>query len=49
MNPSFLWGVVTSAYQIGGAVDNDWTAWEAAGRLRVSGERCGVATRHRDR
>jgi beta-glucosidase len=49
MNPSFLWGVVTSAYQIEGAVDNDWTAWEAAGRLRVSGERCGVATRHRDR
>jgi beta-glucosidase len=49
MNPSFLWGVATSAYQIEGAVDNDWTAWEAAGRLRARTERCGVATRHRDR
>jgi beta-glucosidase len=49
MNPSFLWGVATSAYQIEGAVDNDWTSWEAAGRLRARTERCGVATRHRDR
>ena len=48
MSPPFLWGVATSAYQIEGAVDNDWTAWEAAGRLRARAERCGVATRHRD-
>jgi len=45
----FLWGVSTSAYQIEGAVENDWTAWEAAGRLRVRGERCGEATGHRTR
>jgi beta-glucosidase/6-phospho-beta-glucosidase/beta-galactosidase len=47
MSPPFLWGVA-SAYQIEGAVDNDWSAWEAAGRLRARAERCGVATRHRD-
>lgn len=33
----FLWGVATSAYQIEGAVENDWTAWESAGRLRIAG------------
>ena len=49
MTQPFLWGVSTSAYQIEGAVENDWTAWEAAGRLRVRGERCGEATGHRTR
>jgi len=45
----FLWGVSTSSYQIEGAVENDWTAWEAAGRLQARGERCGEATGHRSR
>jgi beta-glucosidase len=45
---SFLWGVATSAYQIEGAVENDWTDWEAAGRL-PGGARCGEATGHRAR
>jgi len=45
----FLWGVATSSYQIEGAAENDWTAWEAAGRLKSRGKRCGVATGHRER
>lgn len=49
MSPSFLWGVATSAYQVEGAAENDWTDWEAAGRLHVPGERCGNATGHRSR
>lgn len=49
MSPPFLWGVATSAYQIEGAPGNDWTDWEAAGRLHVRGERCGIATDHRSR
>ena len=49
MTSTFLWGAATSAYQIEGAVENDWTAWEAAGRLRVAGERCGEAAGHRSR
>jgi beta-glucosidase len=46
---SFLWGVATSSYQLEGAPDNDWTAWEAAGKLRDASERCGAATGHRHR
>lgn len=45
----FLWGVATSAYQLEGAAENDWTAWEAAGRLRSGARRCGSATGHRER
>jgi beta-glucosidase len=45
----FLWGVSTSAYQIEGAVENDWCLWEAAGRLKVKAERCGEAAGHRRR
>jgi beta-glucosidase len=44
-----LWGAATSAYQIEGAVENDWTAWEAAGRLRARGDRCGEGSGHRGR
>jgi beta-glucosidase len=46
---SFLWGVATSAYQIEGAVENDWTEWERAGRLKPGAEPCGNATGHRQR
>jgi beta-glucosidase len=46
---SFLWGVATSAYQLEGAPDNDWTEWERLGRLRARGSVCGQATGHWDR
>ena len=39
----FLWGVSTAAHQVEGGNDNNqWCAWEAAGRIR-SGEKCGLA------
>ena len=46
---TFLWGVATSAYQIEGAVRNDWTEWERAGRLKPGVEPCAGATGHRQR
>jgi beta-glucosidase len=41
--------VATSAYQIEGAAENDWTVWEKSGRLRARHDRCGQATGHRSR
>src|SRR5437879_1437403 len=39
----FLWGVSTAAHQVEGGNDNNqWSAWEAAGRIK-SGDRCGRA------
>ncbi len=40
--------MATSAYQVEGAPDNDWTEWERRGRLRVR-ERCGSGSGHRER
>jgi beta-glucosidase len=44
-----LWGVATSAYQVEGAAENDWTEWEGLERLKVRGTRCGRASGHRER
>jgi beta-glucosidase len=49
VTPPFLWGAATSAYQLEGAVENDWTEWEAAGKLRARHQRCGEASGHRSR
>lgn len=46
---TFLWGVATSAYQIEGAAENDWTDWERLGKLKDPGLRCGKAAGHRER
>jgi len=48
MSP-FLWGVSTSAYQIEGAAENDWTEWERQGRLHSSDSRCGKASGHTEK
>ncbi len=42
----FLWGAATSAYQIEGAAENDWTEWERQGLLQQRGIRCGSGTGH---
>lgn len=37
----FLWGAATSAHQVEGDQDNDWTQWEAAGHSAdASGKAC---------
>jgi beta-glucosidase len=38
----FLWGVSTAAHQVEGGNNNQWSDWEAAGRIR-SGDSCGQA------
>jgi beta-glucosidase len=45
----FLWGAATSAYQVEGAPENDWTEWERLGRLKEREVRCGGASGHRER
>jgi beta-glucosidase len=42
----FVFGCATSAYQIEGGITNDWSAWEAAGRLKDKDARNGLATDH---
>ncbi|MBX5467941.1 MAG: family 1 glycosylhydrolase [Firmicutes bacterium] len=43
--PPFLWGVATSSHQVEGQTHNDWTRWEAAGRVR-EGQRSGRGCDH---
>jgi len=47
--PDFLLGCATSAYQVEGGLENDWAAWERAGRLLRPDIRCGLATDHWNR
>jgi beta-glucosidase len=42
----FVFGVATSAYQVEGGIENDWTAWERAGKLKDKTVRCGRASGH---
>ncbi|HEX7252627.1 MAG TPA: family 1 glycosylhydrolase, partial [Thermoanaerobaculia bacterium] len=49
MTDKFLWGVATSAYQVEGAQENDWTEWERSGRLKDKRARCGLGSGHRQR
>ena len=37
-----MWGVSTAAHQVEGGNDNQWSAWERAGRI-TSGDACGQA------
>jgi beta-glucosidase len=39
---NFLWGVSTASHQVEGGNDNQWSAWEQAGKIK-SGDCCGDA------
>lgn len=45
----FVFGVATSAYQVEGNIENDWSAWERAGKLHDANARCGRACEHWER
>lgn len=45
----FVFGVATSAYQVEGGIENDWSAWERAGKLHDPSARCGRACEHWER
>ncbi len=47
-NNKFFWGVVTSAFQIEGFLQNDMTEWEAKGKFRTNDKNpvYGDASRH---
>ncbi|MCB9646185.1 MAG: glycoside hydrolase family 1 protein [Deltaproteobacteria bacterium] len=44
--PDFLLGCATSAYQVEGGIENDWSEWAEAGRLKDPSTRCGAAADH---
>jgi beta-glucosidase len=43
---NFTFGVATSAYQVEGGIENDWSEWERSGKLKESHVRCGRAVDH---
>lgn len=45
----FLFGAATSAYQLEGGIENDWSEWERAGKLKDPSARCGQAVDHWNR
>ncbi|NVJ03643.1 glycoside hydrolase family 1 protein [Myxococcus sp. AM001] len=45
----FTFGVATAAYQVEGGIENDWSEWERAGRLKEPDARCGLAVDHWNR
>lgn len=49
LGDGFLFGCSTSAYQVEGGIENDWSRWERQGRLHDPRTRCGDAAGHWDR
>jgi len=45
----FVFGVATSAYQVEGHIENDWSEWERAGKLKEPHARCGRGVDHWNR
>ncbi|MBK7863760.1 MAG: glycoside hydrolase family 1 protein [Archangiaceae bacterium] len=45
----FTFGVATSAYQVEGGIENDWSQWERMGKLKEPDARCGRAVEHWER
>lgn len=45
----FTFGVATSAYQVEGGIENDWSQWERLGKLKDKDARCGRAVEHWER
>lgn len=45
----FVFGVATSAYQVEGHIENDWSEWERAGKLNKPHARCGRGVDHWNR
>lgn len=45
----FVFGVATSAYQVEGCIENDWSEWERAGKLNEPGVVCGRGVDHWNR
>src|SRR3970040_1221159 len=41
----FVFGVATSAYQVEGHIENDWSEWERAGKLKQA-HHCGRGVDH---
>ncbi len=45
----FTFGVATSAYQVEGGIENDWSDWERAGKCKEADARCGNSVEHWER
>ncbi|MFT3710157.1 MAG: family 1 glycosylhydrolase [Archangium sp.] len=44
--PDFVFGVATSAYQVEGGIENDWSDWERAGKCKEPDARCANSVEH---